>query len=361
MTSASTAIAARRGGLLPELAERTDGAVILSTRDDLSVKARQLADDLAAFYLLGYYSTNTAADGRYRTIEVKVNRRDVQVSARRGYLAPTEAMRRAEAEAAARPAIGPTAVDRAFERLARVRPDRPLNIDARVNGSTLDLIVEIASREMDTGRWSSGATLTVSATVAGTDPLVGEGRIAPGLRGTVVHLPLPTATPAAGVRRWRVAARVSGSDDTLDGEETIDSAPTSVVGAPLVYRATPSPQSLLSPVADHHFRRTERIHVEWPVTGALASPTARVLSRRGDALPVPVTTSEHTDADGRALVVADFVLSPLAHGDYVMELAATSGADSSSTSWPFALCHDVASDERIGRRRSRSRRQGTRE
>jgi len=45
---------------------------------------------VAASYLLGYYSTNTQFNGRYRSIDVKVKQPGVQVSARRGYTAPSK-------------------------------------------------------------------------------------------------------------------------------------------------------------------------------------------------------------------------------------------------------------------------------
>ena len=66
----------------------SDGAAITNT-NDTTTAARRLADSLSAYYLLGYYSTNTATDGRYREIEVKVRQSRVDVSARPGYFAPT--------------------------------------------------------------------------------------------------------------------------------------------------------------------------------------------------------------------------------------------------------------------------------
>jgi Ca-activated chloride channel family protein len=50
---------------------------------------RQVADDIGTQYSLGYYSTNTARDGSFRTIRVQVRgQRDAQVRARDGYQAP---------------------------------------------------------------------------------------------------------------------------------------------------------------------------------------------------------------------------------------------------------------------------------
>jgi Ca-activated chloride channel family protein len=50
---------------------------------------RQVADDIGTQYSLGYYSTNTARDGAFRTIRVQVRgQKDAQVRARDGYQAP---------------------------------------------------------------------------------------------------------------------------------------------------------------------------------------------------------------------------------------------------------------------------------
>ena len=73
--------------LLRTLAETTGGLASVGV-GDLSASMRDLARGVSSYYLLGYYSTNTQFNGRYRTIDVKVKQPGVQVSARRGYTAP---------------------------------------------------------------------------------------------------------------------------------------------------------------------------------------------------------------------------------------------------------------------------------
>jgi len=101
-------MAFRHGGLR-ELALNTDGAVVLNTNDVKGGVARIMAG-LDAYYLMQYYSTNTKLDGRFRSISVRVTRPGVQVRARRGYLAPTEAEARA-AGVTAKPVTLPDGVD----------------------------------------------------------------------------------------------------------------------------------------------------------------------------------------------------------------------------------------------------------
>ena len=74
------------------LADNTDGIAIVNT-NDLAAGMRRIVEDVSAYYLLGYYSTNTAHDGRYRRIDVKLKAPDQRVRARRGYFAPSEGAR----------------------------------------------------------------------------------------------------------------------------------------------------------------------------------------------------------------------------------------------------------------------------
>ena len=48
----------------------------------------ELRGTAGSYYLLGYRSTDQTQDGKLRAIEVRVNRPDVEVRARRGYIAP---------------------------------------------------------------------------------------------------------------------------------------------------------------------------------------------------------------------------------------------------------------------------------
>ena len=68
------------------LADMTDGVAIVNT-NNVAPLLRRVVDDLSAYYLLSYSSTNSKLDGKYRSISVKVSRPGVQTRARRGYLA----------------------------------------------------------------------------------------------------------------------------------------------------------------------------------------------------------------------------------------------------------------------------------
>jgi Ca-activated chloride channel homolog len=77
---------------MSQLASETGGAAFLPDRlEDLDQVFKQIAAELQAQYLLGYYSSNERNDGRFRRIEVRVPARlGLRVRARQGYFAPKD-------------------------------------------------------------------------------------------------------------------------------------------------------------------------------------------------------------------------------------------------------------------------------
>jgi Ca-activated chloride channel homolog len=74
---------------LERMAETTGGlALFPHALDDLDAFYARILREIRAQYQLGYVSANTAADGRWRRVEVKVTRPGVKVRARQGYYAP---------------------------------------------------------------------------------------------------------------------------------------------------------------------------------------------------------------------------------------------------------------------------------
>jgi hypothetical protein len=106
----------------------------------------QIFVENSSYYLLGFSSSNPAADGRFRRIQVRVNRPDVDVQTRSGYYAPLPDKARA-----ARKAAEPRAVDRA---LAQSMP-----------GGNLPLAMSVAPIAM------RSASQTLAITVALREPL----------------------------------------------------------------------------------------------------------------------------------------------------------------------------------------------
>jgi VWFA-related protein len=72
------------------LASDTGGKALLD-QNDLSLGIVQAQKDISSYYILGYYSTNTALDGRYRRIKVQINGNlTAKLDYRSGYFAGKE-------------------------------------------------------------------------------------------------------------------------------------------------------------------------------------------------------------------------------------------------------------------------------
>src|SRR5262249_5020138 len=72
---------------LTTLASDTGGQAFLDS-NDFSEAFAQVEKDISSYYIIGYASTNTSRDGRYRRITVRVqNHPNVTIEARNGYYA----------------------------------------------------------------------------------------------------------------------------------------------------------------------------------------------------------------------------------------------------------------------------------
>ena len=69
------------------LSDETGGFAAVN-RNDFRDAFGRIIQDNSSYYLLGYYSTDTRRDGRFRKLEVRVKRPGLTVRARRGYVAP---------------------------------------------------------------------------------------------------------------------------------------------------------------------------------------------------------------------------------------------------------------------------------
>jgi VWFA-related protein len=308
---------------LRTIAENTDGIAVVNT-NDLAGGIKKIVDDVSAYYLLGYTSTNAKADGRFRRIQVKMKKPGLTVHARRGYLSTSEAARTAataaaNAAAAAAPSAG---VADALNALGRLRSSADLFIYGVARVGRLAVVAEIPGAQMEAGKFGQGADVQVTVTGENGEALAPvNGHIDAASRGALVAVPLPAGSSGP----WRVNVRVSAGADRLEDRASVDPpSPTVLLSAPVLYRAAPGPRAPIQPVADFLFRRTERVHVEWPILKALDQRQARLLGKNGQPLAVAVNVTER-QVDGAAMLAADVNLAPLGPGDYVIEVTAGSG------------------------------------
>jgi VWFA-related protein len=78
-------------GAAKKLTDETGGRVIsVSSEKKLAQAFDEISEELRSQYMLGYYPTNNARDGKYRKIKVDTTNHDLKVLARKGYYAPKE-------------------------------------------------------------------------------------------------------------------------------------------------------------------------------------------------------------------------------------------------------------------------------
>lgn len=310
--------------LLRTLAENTDGTAIVDT-NDLSGTLRRAMADLSGYYLIGYYSTNTTFDGSYRSIDVKVRRPGVDVRARKGYRAWTaadvKAMNETRAAVAAAPVDAAT-VERttALGRLARLSPATVFFLHASLDPLTSELYVtgELGAAASKSMEWRQGGDAQIMITGPDGSP-AGSNRatIAPGGRSFLARVPVSRA--AAG--DYEVAVRLKpagGSTPLLETRRVSTARPG--LAEPVAFRSA----DRHNPVASFFWWRTEIARFEAPVSQDADTPTARILDRAGNPMPVPVDVSIR-DESGSRWLVADLKLAPLSPGDYLVELTARVG------------------------------------
>jgi VWFA-related protein len=303
---------------LVTLAENTDGIATVN-RNDVAVGLRKVIDDLSAYYLLGYSSTNDKLDGRFRKIEVKLKQPGLSVHARRGYVAraPTAVAAAAPAAPVSASAAG---VADALATLGKIRPEANVFTSGAASATGLKVVVELASRHVETPAWRAGGAVTVDVrSAAGERLTTAKGTIEAGARSSVLTIPVSMPGPYA------IRTTISGPNGILEGDPVTIKSASGLLGTPFVFRAAASPRAPLKPMADLALRRTERVHAEWPLTSSIDQRAVRLLSRLGQPLPADIGLTERT-VDGQPQVAVDLGLAALGEGDYVIELQVAAGA-----------------------------------
>jgi VWFA-related protein len=335
---------------LKTLAEATDGLAVVNS-NDLAGGARRIVSDLSTYYLIGYQSTNTALDGKWRDITVKVKTPGVRVRARKGYRALTEEevalLRRGEAPpvaavsaAAGGPAGGATlatAVANAIAPLAGLERSLPWRSRAAWRGGPAPsstrvwVASDLAEETLRQPEWAGGGTLTAALVLADGRQLTDTTlTVAPGARAidTMLEAALPKAAEVL------IRLRLSPAGGGLPLSETIRVTPFGPVGR--LFRRGPTTGRQFVGVGDQRFRRNELARVAVPIEDASATVEATLLDRSGTALKVPVTARVET-VDGSAWAQGDAALAALSAGDYAMRIVVTRGGDTATTLTAFRI------------------------
>jgi VWFA-related protein len=305
----------RRVDQFRTLASETGGDAVVMT-NDLGAGLEKVTRPLMAYYLIGYSPTNTAADGRLRRIEVRVKQPGIDVRARKGYRALSEAeMATMSKGAAPERSAFETEVARAVSRLSQIHESVVMyvhGVAASVDGDAARLWV---TGEIDAARrkdWSRGGTVELTVGSA-PEQVTASATLAPGARTWTAEVSLPAMPDGNLPIRTRLTAPdratpLAGAG-ALHGERP----------EALLFRRGPITGNRYEPAADRRFSRTERVRLDVPAGPAARAGAGRLMAADGKPLNIPVTVTERIEGPLK-WISAEIALAPLGMGDYVVQM-----------------------------------------
>lgn len=324
---------------LRTMAESTDGVAVLET-NNFGPALKRMTSDLSSYYLLGYYSTGKL-DGKFHAITVSVTRPGVQVRARRGYLAATTAAPEPlDTSGNGAAAANAQAVTAALATLGGTAREPTLYVQAAVaprtaNAQSMFVVLEVARGAASTDWVRGGDADVLLLDSAGNTVGSAHVVIPPGAGGTRVMI--APRSIGAGAYDVRVRAKASGAIGASNESARI-TVPASGEGTgAMFFRQGPATANKEISTADLRFRRGERLRVAVPAASSAVADGARLLDRSGKALTVPVAVSAIDEADGSHWLSAQAALAPLAPGDYLIEVTASSGGAQQRTLTAFRV------------------------
>jgi VWFA-related protein len=186
------------------LAANTGGFAALN-RNDFNSAFDRIVQENSQYYLLGYYSTNSRRDGRYRKIQIRVKRPGLRVvRARDGYY-EARGRRPAEAKPSANPALSAA--------LASPLPVAGLPLKAfaaaykgEAPNAAVAVVVEIDASQLDFVETNGTFNEALEFVNAATDS---KGKVFPGERHTANLTLKPDTFQRAKERGFRVLTQVS--------------------------------------------------------------------------------------------------------------------------------------------------------
>lgn len=335
------------------LADQTGGLLIDNT-NALDRAIDLINNDRRHHYLLSYVSTNSTLDGKYRRIDVRVGRPDVEVRARRGYRATAEVSTAPvlEYERPAMVALSAAPAPSTFPISARAirtpMPGRPglLSVLVGVNGRSLAL-----GRNQDGTQYFSGATVLTRMVDKGQREVArasqqyqftGDYAQRNAQRRGILFFKTATLSPGphtveavvydvmaekSSVLRIPVEA-IAASDRTLVGDlivaSRVEPVPDDQPGAaqhPLVWKGLLYTPSLGEPIS---LAVQSELTVALPMVVVGDAPEATLELRRGTETLVTLPLSVDVPlSGGRLVLVGRLSLARVPAGEYELRLNVT--------------------------------------
>jgi VWFA-related protein len=351
------------------LADQT-GGVLVNNTNALDRAIDRINEDRRHHYLLSYVSTNTALDGAYRRIDVKVKRRDVEVRARRGYraIAPGIAAPILDYETGALAAIAaiprPTAFPVQTRALSVPMPGRP-GMTAIIAGFAGDAVT--VTEDLKLKSYAGEATVLVRVTDATGGPVVKQsqhyqltGQLAelPKMKaGNLLFFRTPELPPGEFIVTTAVHDGKGKRSSVVDTKIEIPVGTGSVVGSLFVVtraeRLDPKDTSaashplagngvLLYPSFGEPLSRKAQPEIAFalPIVVEPGSPppTATLeLLQKGQPLaqlPLPL---DKPDSTGRLLQVSRLPSAAIPPGNYELRITVIAGAGKSVRTTPLTV------------------------
>ncbi|RPJ64244.1 MAG: VWA domain-containing protein [Acidobacteria bacterium] len=166
---------------LRTMAAETGGFAVTGSPENVRKAFERVRIENSNYYMLGYYASNDARDGKFRKIEVRVKRPGLRVEARKGYTAPkgnAPAPRAVDAKEGTSPELR--------EALGSVLPVSGLTLRATAapfkgagDNASVMVLVQLSGRELEFGRKGDRFEDTVELAAVALD---GQGKTRGGER-----------------------------------------------------------------------------------------------------------------------------------------------------------------------------------
>jgi len=316
-----------RQNSLRALADDTDGTAIINT-NNIDGMLKRIVDDLSSYYLLGYYTTNTKLDGRFRSISVRLRRPGITVRARKGYRGYTETELARGTAASTSPSAAANAVTTALTPVVSFNARAQFRIrasswartsSAGTTEGSVWVVGELDSQTRKLPAWSRGVQADV-AVIASDGRQVATQKIeVKSNEAFTVQLPESGGVPAGEYTiRVRLRSPVEGELGLSDTARVAvkDHTP---LGEAMMFRRGPTTGPVFLRTADPRFQRTDRIRLEL-ATNAAEPVKTQLLDRNGTVMPIQAQVSVRPDSSGQfTWAVIEVTLAPFAPGDYAIE------------------------------------------
>lgn len=332
--------------VLRRIAADTGGRAIVNTNNAMEQLQGVMAD-ASAYYLVGYSPTRKSNDGKFHEIKVRVKRKGVKVTARRGYWAASEKELTEAAKAAATPVnVG---LQNALAQLSESANARPVTLWTGFAKTDAARTRVSFAWEVRAPAPPNNADKPARLEIQPLDDAGKESMPAQVIAGTPGTMPVVANFDFAGGKQRLRFTSLSSTGEVLDRWVVNEAIPDLskqplVLATPKILRARNmiefraiEANAQASPTAAKTLNATDRVLIDVECQspdGAAPKLTVDLLNQKGDLLR---TLDAPPLVDGKARV--PLPVSSLANSTYVLRIEAKAG-DQTAEQWlAFRVAH----------------------